>query len=245
MTTLNTIIEEEKKEFDVQFAETPELSEIERKELVEAGFSVEAEPLIPKTEAWMFTTTAMQRAYEAGKADSAQENTPDTEGSTVQDAVQDAVQDENTPDTKKFDVIGWLRNTYGLDDDDCLSAGRVQELCESLVYDFQTSRDTYWKERVRKEVESKDGAYHERNVLVCALTKLFPAYLARHNEDDETWERDWMWIVYIDLPTGQVSWHIHDSEQEMFNHLEVKENNWDGHNTERKYQRLQALDNLK
>lgn len=94
---------------------------------------------------------------------------------------------------------------------------------------------------VEKERESKDEAYRERNMLVCALTKLFPAYLARHDENDTTWEKDWMWIVYIDLPTGQVSWHIHDSERLKFSHLELKENKWDGHNTERKYQRLQAL----
>ena len=65
----------------------------------------------------------------------------------------------NTPDTEKFDVIGWLRNTYGLDDDDCLSAGRVQELCESLVYDVQTSRDTYWKERVREAYQDKTNGF--------------------------------------------------------------------------------------
>lgn len=92
--------------------------------------------------------------------------------------------------------------------------------------------------------KSKDDAYHERDMLVCALSKLFPSYLARHDEKEE-WEDDWRWIVYIEIPTGQVSWHIHDSEREMFNHLEVKENNWDGHNTERKYQRLSKLQALK
>lgn len=92
--------------------------------------------------------------------------------------------------------------------------------------------------------ESKNGAYKERDMLVCALSKLFPAHLARHSEEDKEWEDDWRWIVYIELPTGQVSWHIHDSEREMFNHLEVGENKWDGHNTERKYERLMALASL-
>lgn len=115
--------------------------------------------------------------------------------------------------------------------------------------------------------ESKNNAYRERDMLVCALSKLFPAYLARHDENDKDWEDDWRWIVYIEIPVRekvvsgdqhnhtpekdwfktenkQVSWHIHDSEREMFNHLEVKENNWDGHNTERKYQRLSALQAL-
>lgn len=111
---------------------------------------------------------------------------------------------------------------------------------------------------VEEERASKDGAYRERDMLVCALSKVFPSYLARHSEEDSEWENDWRWIVYINIPTEkmllptgnkitrseQISWHIHDSEREMFNHLEVRENNWDGHNTERKYQRLQALQSL-
>ena len=96
-------------------------------------------------------------------------------------------------------------------------------------------------EEIRKQ---KDAAYHERDMLVCALSKLFPAYLARHSDEDKDWEDDWRWIVYIDLPTGQVSWHIHDSERAAFEHFEVKDNNWDGHNTERKYERLAALSKL-
>ena len=92
---------------------------------------------------------------------------------------------------------------------------------------------------------SKNDAYKERDMLVSGLSKVFPAYLARHSDDDKEWEDDWRWIVYIDLPTGQVSWHIHDSERAWFNHLEVKENKWDGHNTQRKYERLQALSTLR
>lgn len=97
----------------------------------------------------------------------------------------------------------------------------------------------------QKREESKNNAYRERDALVCALSKLFPAHLARHPDTDLEWENDWRWIVFIELPTGQASWHIHDSEREMFNHLEVGENNWDGHNNERKYKRLSALALLK
>lgn len=137
-----------------------------------------------------------------------------------------------------------------------------EDVIEMLQQERQTSQ-----EREREIVESKNNAYHERDMLVCALSKLFPAYLARHDEADTEWENDWRWIVYIEIPTRvkvvsgdqhnytpeskwfetkmeQVSWHIHDSEREWFNHLEVKENNWDGHNTERKYERLKALENI-
>lgn len=105
----------------------------------------------------------------------------------------------------------WKWNEHGLD---MLESFYEQEIKEAE------------RRGEEKNEKSKNDAYHERDMLVCTLTKLFPAYLARHSEEEE-WEYDWRWIVYIDLPTGQVSWHIHDSERAMFDHLEVKENNWD------------------
>jgi hypothetical protein len=87
----------------------------------------------------------------------------------------------------------------------------------------------------------KDGAYSERDKLVAALSKLLPSHLARHPRSDTTWEDDWRWIVVINVPAGQMTWHIHDSERENFNHLDVADYVWDGHTTEEKYQRLAAL----
>lgn len=100
------------------------------------------------------------------------------------------------------------------------------------------------QERVRVAEAAKNRAYSERNKLVAAISKLFPASLERHGESDKTWEDDWRWIVFIDLPSGQVSWHIHDSELAQFNHLKrggVGGRTWDGHTTEEKYARLGAL----
>lgn len=100
----------------------------------------------------------------------------------------------------------------------------------------------YLLDRVKALEQSKDGAYSERNKLVAALSKLFPASLERHDENDKTWEDDWRWIVFINLPTGQVSWHIHDSELNQFSHLHrICGRVWDGHTTKEKYDRLAAL----
>ena len=97
-------------------------------------------------------------------------------------------------------------------------------------------------ERCVKAEEQKDGAYAERDRLVCALSKLFPASLERHPDSDTTWDNDWRWIVFIDLPTGQATWHIHDSELAWFNHLpRFTGKVWDGHTTPEKYARLAAL----
>lgn len=94
-----------------------------------------------------------------------------------------------------------------------------------------------------KERKYKDEAYHERNMLVAALSKLWPdSHLMRHQESDTKWSKDWRWIVCIHASVGQCAWHIHDSELTLFDHLERVENNhWDGHTTAEKYARIGRL----
>ncbi len=117
-------------------------------------------------------------------------------------------------------------------------------------------------ELIEEIQESRNQAYRERNLLVQALTKIFPSYMAFHDVEDKTWEKDWRYIVYILIPveetvygdeinarngnrtkviTKQVSWHIHDSEVQLFKHLTLMPNDWDGHTTEEKYDRLKRL----
>ena len=93
----------------------------------------------------------------------------------------------------------------------------------------------YWKAEMNK-------AYAERNRLVAALSKAHPSHLARHEGDD--WEIDWRWLVCIHLPTGQATWHIHDSELELMTHLAAQPGHWDGHSTEEKYERLARVREL-
>ena len=89
-----------------------------------------------------------------------------------------------------------------------------------------------------------DAVYGERDRLVSALSKVFPSWLERHPDTDLTWEDDWRWIVFVTLPTGQASWHIHDSELPWFAHCLrlYGRNSWDGHTTEEKYERLADLE---
>lgn len=88
-----------------------------------------------------------------------------------------------------------------------------------------------------------DNAYRERNLLVLFLTKLYPSFRGLHEEDPK-WGSEWMNIIYIETPAGQLSWHIHDRELPMFEHLELRTEKdlWDGHDTEEKYRRLASLD---
>lgn len=85
----------------------------------------------------------------------------------------------------------------------------------------------------------KDAAYLERNQVVAALAKCFPSGVAR--TAIEGWSEDWHGCVYIDLPTGQASWHFHDSQAYLFADLPPYRGTWDGHDTPEKYRRLASL----
>lgn len=86
---------------------------------------------------------------------------------------------------------------------------------------------------------AKDGAYLERNRVVAALACCFPAGVAR--TAIEGWDPEWENCVYVDLPTGQVSWHFHDDHAHLFARLPAYPGAWDGHDTPEKYRRLAAL----
>lgn len=85
--------------------------------------------------------------------------------------------------------------------------------------------------RVRKE-----NAYAERNKVVAALASCYKS--GRRKTEIDGWDSEWHNCVYIDLPTGQVSWHYHDSHAHLFAHLPRYRRKWDGHTTEVKYERL-------
>ena len=85
---------------------------------------------------------------------------------------------------------------------------------------------------------SKDAAYEERNRVVALLAAVFPSVLAR--TAIEGWSEDWHGCIYITLPTGQASWHYHDSHAHLFAHVPEGAAIWDGHTTPEKYERVAA-----
>jgi len=85
---------------------------------------------------------------------------------------------------------------------------------------------------------SKDAAYEERNRVVALLASVFPSVRAR--TAIEGWSEDWHGCIYITLPTGQASWHYHDSHAHLFAHVPEGAAIWDGHTTLEKYERVAA-----
>lgn len=80
-----------------------------------------------------------------------------------------------------------------------------------------------------------DEVYEERNRVVAALTGAFPSG-TREDKNQPGWR-----IVYVDLPTGQVSWHYGEKDAHLFAHLPPYLKDYDGHTTEEKYRRVAAF----
>lgn len=84
-----------------------------------------------------------------------------------------------------------------------------------------------------------DSIYTERNRCVAFMTRfaLANGWEAGIKEgDDPEWP-----IVVIDLPTGQVSWHIPKGELHLFDGVPPYTKKWDGHASVEKYTRLEAM----
>lgn len=82
-----------------------------------------------------------------------------------------------------------------------------------------------------------DTVYRERAHLVALLAAIYPS---TWNVDPQ--EPDWR-VVYVDLPTGQASWHISPNDTDLFKHVFGKDASgiWDNHSTEVKYDRIDKL----
>jgi hypothetical protein len=88
-----------------------------------------------------------------------------------------------------------------------------------------------------------DQAYRERNQLVTLLANMALAKGWKAGRRfDRSQEVGWENVVVIDLPTGQVSWHIgvHDGPVCQFETLPTYDGEWDGHTTDEKWERVRA-----
>lgn len=94
------------------------------------------------------------------------------------------------------------------------------------------------------DTDNTDGAtaagsaelYTERAFLIALLTKHYPSAYT-DAPDDEGWI-----IVYLDLPTGQVSWYIAPDDQHLFSGVRFAPDvEWDGHTTQEKYESIRNL----
>ncbi len=88
------------------------------------------------------------------------------------------------------------------------------------------------KGTIKKTESTPDEAYLDRNLAVQALAKMAEKFgYVVGIKDDPQWP-----ILYINFPTGQVSWHI--PRNEMVCSFPPYDGEWDGHDVEEKRKRL-------
>jgi hypothetical protein len=87
--------------------------------------------------------------------------------------------------------------------------------------------------------EQKNTVYSERNAVVAAFARLCRAIgVPVGLKEDEHGEPGFRMVCYIDLPSGQVSWHIHDEDLHFFEGIPPYRKEWNGHQTGEKYEQL-------
>ena len=83
-----------------------------------------------------------------------------------------------------------------------------------------------------KNQERLNRAYKERNtsVILSALLAAELGYKSGWGKDgNESWDDEWRTVVYIDLPTGQVSWHMDPETSEIARSLlPLYKGKWNG-----------------
>lgn len=82
------------------------------------------------------------------------------------------------------------------------------------------------------------GIYRERAHLIAFLATQFPSFLANNDPHEPDYT-----VIYIHTPDGQLSWHIHPDDLDLFDHVPWAKPDddriiFDGHTTPQKYARL-------
>ncbi len=81
-------------------------------------------------------------------------------------------------------------------------------------------------------------AIRQRDDLLLLISNLYPAHRTKAKKADPALWRD---ILIIELPTGQISYHLPPAEVERFKHLPRGPNTWDGHDEKERALRIWTL----
>lgn len=82
----------------------------------------------------------------------------------------------------------------------------------------------------------------ERSVVVLALVHMcIQLGMNAGTYKDNSANHNWKNMVMIDLPAGQVSWHIHKNDWHLFEELQKYDGRWDGHDKAEREYRIKQL----
>jgi hypothetical protein len=91
--------------------------------------------------------------------------------------------------------------------------------------------------------EKLNSVYKERNMCVSLIARLSSALglevgVKAHEGQPHEWDAEWQNVLFVKLPSGQVSWHLRESDLKFFKGIPDFTELWDFHDTETKYERV-------
>ncbi len=98
-------------------------------------------------------------------------------------------------------------------------------------------RDATRSAKMHEILVELSSVYRERNHCVALIARMAQHMGLRAAIYEALDEPGWF-LVFINLPTGQVSWHIPESDLDLFTEIQVVPTLWDRHDTVLKYQRV-------
>lgn len=118
--------------------------------------------------------------------------------------------------------------------EDLRGHGRMESaFFHTCVYAFERGLT----EQANDHAEAMNSVYRERAQCVALIASMALTMGHKAGVVWDTFANAWH-IVYVDLPTGQVSWHFSEADAGLFAHLPTYDGVWDGHSTEEKYMRV-------
>lgn len=89
-------------------------------------------------------------------------------------------------------------------------------------------------------MSENNTVYRERACLIAHLTSLYPS-VGCYNDPEAP---EWL-VVYVEMPVGQMSWHVAPEDVDLFEGLcIVDQYEGDGHSTDEKYEKLQNFTSM-
>jgi hypothetical protein len=93
-------------------------------------------------------------------------------------------------------------------------------------------------QHVANLMTSRNQAYRERAMLVAILANYYRASLEIPTDQ----EPGYTYVLLMETPTGQVSWHIKDTDLALFDHVPREAGQpWAGHDKATALRRLERL----
>lgn len=108
--------------------------------------------------------------------------------------------------------------------------GHNEGYCMWSAEPVQNDNETkYYGADVVENLQLKLNAAYTERMLAVRMLAVLSGYNYGLGKDDNThWDDEWRNVVYIDLPQGQVSWHIAPHDMHIFEGFPVYDGKWDG-----------------